>query len=226
MAGSLQDVTDRKELEKELSRISTYEQQRIGQELHDGTQQELAGLGLIAHSLAESLAATGARETKMATRLSEGLGEALERLRRLARGLIPLYVYERGLVSALAELAVKVNELPELTCTFQCDENLEIGDSFVATQLHAIAQEAVTNAMKHSRAERILISLHGNHEGVTLEICDDGRGIQCKSDQMTGMGLRIMRYRAGLVGAVLDIQPADGGGTLVTCRMPNPTAPP
>lgn len=226
MAGSLQDVTDRKELEKELSRISTYEQQRIGQELHDSTQQELAGLGLIAQSLAESLGETAAPEAKTAIRLSRGLGEALERLRRLARGLVPLDVYERGLVSALAELAIRVNELPEITCTFECDENVEIGDNLVATQLHAIAQEAVTNAMKHSHADRILISLHGSHEVVTLEICDDGEGIQRKSDHMTGMGLRIMRYRAGLVGAVLDIQPADGGGTLVTCRLPNPTAPP
>lgn len=225
MAGSLQDITDRKELEKELSRISTYEQQRIGQELHDGTQQELAGLGLIAQSLAEALGETAAPEAKMATRLSQGLGEALERLRRLARGLIPLDVYERGLMSALAELALKVNGLPEITCSFECDENVEIGDSFVAAQLHAIAQEAVTNAMKHGRADRILISLHGNHEVATLEICDDGEGIQCESDQMTGMGLRIMRYRAGIAGAVLDIQPADGGGTVVTCRLPNATVP-
>jgi two-component system, LuxR family, sensor kinase FixL len=180
----------------------------------------LAGLGMIAYSLFESLQAKSAPEAKTAARLSEGIGRALDNVRTLARELVPSEVQAHGLRSALAELARQSAELHKIDCAFAGDDLVSVGDEFVATHLYRIAQEALTNALKHAAARRIQLSLREVDGLITLEVQDDGRGIDDSPPGGAGIGLKVMFYRAGLIGGALRIVRLDAGGTLVLCKVP------
>lgn len=219
MAGSIEDIAQRKDLERELSEISTFEQQRMGQELHDGLGQQMLGLRLLAKGLEKSLLARGFPEAGSASQLVEALHDCQKHIRALIEGVRPVEVDANGLMAALANLAENTQTLTDIAFTFVCHRPVLMEDTHTATQLFYIAQEAVRNAVKHAKPTRITVRLESHHGQVTLAIRDDGRGIHGDPDQMTGMGLRIMRYRAGVLGAALRIQPAVGGGTLVTCTL-------
>ena len=98
-----------------------------------------------------------------------------------------------------------------------------IHDNQTATHLYRIAQEAITNALKHRRANHITVSLEAHDAGVTLSIRDDGIGLVDQADATSGMGLKIMRYRASLIVATFSVETADDGGTLVTCTVARST---
>jgi PAS domain S-box-containing protein len=229
--GIVRDISERKELQAEVLRIADQEQRRIGQELHDNVQQQLTGLGLIAQHLVENLAnstekTTAGREDgglvqpgHLAVRLARGITEATGLIRSLACGLIPVEIDAHGLSAALEELASSTNELYAVTCRFECDQPVEVADNFVATHLYRIAQEAITNALRHSGADQIWITLRNLHGAPTLSIVDNGTGITETNELGQGLGLRIMAYRAGLIGAALQVGPASREGTLVRCSL-------
>ncbi len=122
-------------------------------------------------------------------------------------------------MAALAELASQTSELHGGTCTFECKEPVLVDDNQTATHLYRIAKEAVTNALKHSRANNIVISLEDDEKTITLRVRDDGVGLPREPLATRGMGLKIMRYRAGLINAGLTVGPAEPGGTLVSCTI-------
>jgi two-component system, chemotaxis family, CheB/CheR fusion protein len=217
----IRDMSERNELQKQILQVAEQEQRRIGQDLHDSTQQELSGLGMIAHNLFESLQAQGAAApAKIAGRLSEGIGRALENVRRLARGLVPAEVGAHGLRIALSELAKQTSDLREIDCQFECDDTTEVADQFVATHLYRIAQEAITNVLKHARAEHIWLSLEKEKDFVSLRVTDDGSGISTTPEATKGIGLKVMFYRAGMIGGSLRVEALEGGGTQVSCTVP------
>ncbi|MEX1027682.1 MAG: ATP-binding protein, partial [Candidatus Paceibacterota bacterium] len=123
-----------------------------------------------------------------------------------------------GLMDALRELASRTDELPGVTCAFKCEQPVDVADSFTATHLYRIAQEALTNALKHARPEHILIALESDNGHPILQVADDGTGFN-SSEKSEGMGLKTMQYRASLIGANLAITPVESGGTLVTCKV-------
>lgn len=225
--GILRDITDRKKMEAEVLQIAEAEQRRIGQELHDDAQQQLAGLTMIARNAVNSLAPFVAQEPKLTDvqtkfeRVVKGLRDANQSLRELAHGLVPLQIEAHGLADALARLARQVSDSHAIRCTFSLEEGLDIDDSTVATHFYRIAEEAVNNAIKHGRAQEISIRLRSADRMAVLEIIDNGVGISDKRETL-GRGLQIMAYRAGLIGAVLAVRRNPGGGTLVTCRRPRP----
>jgi PAS domain S-box-containing protein len=236
--GIIRDISDRKRLQEEVLRVAEQEQRSIGQELHDDVQQELAGLGLIAQHLAEALthlppAETGSmREAAMldlrrlAARLATGIRDANQRVHSLARGLVPVDVDAQGLQSALQMLVRRTSDVGSIMCRLECEQPLEVSDAFVATHLYRITQEAVTNALKHSRASEIVIRFEKADGTIVLSVLDNGIGLPDKGNAPTGRGLRIMAYRAGVIGATLRVAPVEGGGTLVQCSLPRPpTAP-
>jgi signal transduction histidine kinase len=196
------------------------EDRRIGHELHDNTQQQLTGLGLLAQSLAETLAHRSIPEARLAARLAAGINESARHVHLLSRGLVPVEVDAQGLRSALTDLASTVGEQYTVQCRFDCHGPADVADNYVATHLYRIAQEAVNNAIKHGRAEWIEISLAGTEEIITLKVLDDGIGIGDKRSGGPGMGLRIMAYRASLIGASLQISSGHERGTLVSCSGP------
>ena len=215
-----QDITERMKLEKEISEISTREQQRIGQELHDGLGQELTGLGYLAETLFCDLEGRGAADADTANKLARGIEHALDGARMIAKGLVPVEIEAAGLVSAMRQLAASTEHRYGISCRVLCSEPAPVEDTATAAQLFRIVQEAINNAAKHARAKHIAIELKTNHSQVTFEVRDDGVGIPQDLEHTTGMGLRIMNHRASVIGANVRVGPAKGGGTLVICSLP------
>lgn len=226
------DITERKALQAQILRIAEERQRRIGQELHDDVQQKLTGLGLMAKHVVDGLAAQAKREVRLsesesfsqlqsvAAQVATEIRETNEHIYLLAQGLVPVQVDAEGLRAALDQLASRTNKLYHVTCRFHCEHPVAITDSFVATHLFRIAQEAVQNALKHSQADHIEIHLEKDNGDIVLRVLDNGVGIDDKHVSSAGMGLRIMAYRAGLIGATLKIERAEPRGSSVTCRMP------
>ncbi len=231
LTGMVRDISDRKELEKQVLEIAAEEDRRIGHELHDNTQQQLTGLGLLAQSVAEMLVGAKKSEprlfenpafseaTDMAARVAQGISETANHVHLLSRGLVPVEVDAEGLRAALSRLASNTGELHAVRCGFHCQGPVELADNFVATHLYRIAQEAVNNALTHSRTKRIDISLAKSNENIIMKVLDNGIGIGDTHASGPGLGLRIMSYRAGLIGATLQIGHGQQGGTLVSCTV-------
>jgi PAS domain S-box-containing protein len=217
--GMLRDISSRKQLEREVLEIATMEQRRIGQQLHDSTGQELTALGLLAQTLAETLEGQSTVEATLAAKVVQGLQRVLSQVRSFSRGLIPVEIDSRGLHAALTELASRTSELHGVTCTFEGEEHVPVEDNHTATHLYHVAQEAVTNALRHGRPSHITISLEGDARSLMLRVHDDGIGFPEEPVNSKGMGLKIMRYRAGLVNARLTVERAEPTGTLVTCTL-------
>jgi PAS domain S-box-containing protein len=215
----LRDVTDRRELEKEIQEISENEQRRLGQDLHDGLGQELTGIAFLAKALQQKLASQGLKESADASQLAQLISQSLSHTRNLARGLCPVMLENNDLQAALQELANHIENLFSVPCKVDCPPAFTLNDNTVEIQLYRIAQEAATNAVKHGKPKRINISLRPKAGDLTLRIVDDGIGIPLKPNSEGGMGLRIMRYRARMIGATIQIERAEGGGTAVTCRL-------
>ena len=131
-----------------------------------------------------------------------------------------MHVESRGLAAALDDLAARTSAASGISVTAECPEWVELPDHPTATQLLRIAQEAVSNALRHGRPRHIGLTLLPEPNGLRLRIEDDGIGIQSGPDQGDGLGLRIMQFRAGVIGGVLQISPSHGGGTVVSCTVP------
>ncbi len=215
--GFVRDITERKRLEQEILDISSREQRRIGQDLHDGLCQELAGIQLMAEVLEQDLKSK--RDSAQAGKIAESVRRAISHTRMLARGLSPVEVENNGLMSALHELAQSTAALFHIACSFQCPTPVLVRDNDAATHLYRIAQEAINNAVKHGRARNIVIHLAVEGETVRLRVEDDGAGFKEPPAGHHGMGLHIMRYRSEVVGAQLTVARAPKRGTVVTCEF-------
>lgn len=218
-AGIHRDISERKAMQRELLTIASEEQRRIGQELHDVVGQELTGLGMLAGSLAETLRERSPDDVDAANRLTSGIEQALGQIRKLSKGLVPVEVDADGLRAALAELAQRTTHDTGVKCDFDDGKPVRVENNETATHLYRIAQEAVTNALKHGAPRRIKISLERDKDRVVLSVRDDGQGIPPVARQTEGMGLKTMRFRAALIGATLSIAPVKKGGTLLTCHL-------
>ena len=218
------DITRRKKLENEMLRsevlkITAHEQQQIGQELHDGVGQELTGLGLMAQCLAQQLP-EASQENRIATRLVAGFDQLHRKVRDLSRGLIPVHIETRGFVAALDDLAARATARSGVSVTAECCEWVELPDHKTATEMFRIAQEAVANALRHGRPQQVRLTLVSEPNGLRLLIKDDGMGMEDGPPASDGLGLRIMEYRAGLIGGTLQIASSAGAGTSVTLTLP------
>lgn len=223
--GMLRDITRRKELEMEVLEIAALEQRRIGQELHDDVGQRLTGLAMLADALAQQLAGDGSGRQATAARIAGELAHVRDQARNLSVGLVPLDIDVDGLPTALQELATRTKGQSGVACAFDCPAAVAARDPITARHLFRIAQEAVHNAVRHSKAARIDLQLLRQDSALVLSIRDDGTGIPQPADETKGLGIRLMRNRASLIGGLLTIGPAESGGTIVTCTLPF-TAPP
>ncbi len=222
------DLTARRELETQLAEISEEERQRLGREMHDTLGQQITAIGLKATKLHEQLAAESSPHDSQAEGLLDMIDEAQRQVRSLLKGMLPVEFDAGGLMSALADLADRTHSLHEIDCRFECDGSVPIRDNTAAMHLYRIAQEAVHNAVKHSGARHIVVRLHDGTD-ITLEIRDDGIGFANKvsgrhsqptdATQPGGAGLRIMRYRAHLIGGQLTIRSAKPNGTIVAMQI-------
>lgn len=215
---------ERKRLEAEVLEISGREQRRIGQDLHDGLGQILIGINLLARTLQTALERKSLpEEEQSAATIAAYALQAAAQTRLLARGLTPVQIEKGGLASALQELAKDTQTLAKVNCQFRCHQPLRIDDPALATHLYRIAQEAITNSIKHGRAGRIEIDLSDSGSDVTLAITDDGSGMPPNQNGSSGMGLQTMRYRAEMIGARLQFEPAAPRGLKVICSLDRST---
>jgi PAS domain S-box-containing protein len=215
--GIARDITERKRLEKEILEISNREQRRIGHDLHDGVCQQLAGIAYRIDILADQLQEKNMAEYSEAERVGLLINEAITQTRGVARGLFPVQLEENGLIWALEDLAANASNLFRIKCEFSRKKPFPTLEKDVALHLYYIVQEAVSNAAKHGKAAQIIFSLARNGDRLVLTIQDDGSGFELSGSNYTGMGIRIMRYRAKVIGATLDLKSRPGQGTQVAC---------
>jgi signal transduction histidine kinase len=219
--GIVRDTSERKRLEKDILEISDREQQRIGQDLHDDLCQHLAGIGLMSEVLEQKLAgkADAEAEAADARRIAEHVQGAIEQTRMLARGLSPIEADTADLMTALAELAANTTQIFRIRCAFRAEHPVVVGDVAFTTHLYRIAQEAISNAIRHGGATEVNISLDTDATDAMLSIADNGTGFKEPANNHQGMGMRIMKYRAGMIGGILEVYSTDGNGTVVSCRF-------
>jgi signal transduction histidine kinase len=210
------DISQRRHLERDVVRAAAAEQARIGREIHDGVGQGLTATGMLAASLVHDLESAGcAAPARRAQELSQHLQGLAQEMRTLARGLSPVELDPEGLSDALAALARSVPE-----GRFSHAGTVRLRDDTAATHLYRIAQEAVNNALKHASARRIDIRLECRGRKVILSVEDDGCGIVPMRRRRGRLGLAIMRYRAQALGGRLEVAPRPDGGTRVRCVVP------
>lgn len=219
---TVQEVTNRKELEQEILEISNREQRRLGSDLHDGLGQELTGLSLLLKGLEVQLSREAPQYSSQVTKISDLLARAIQSTRSLARGLAPVNLERGGLPEALKHLAARCTDMYNLQCSFangtQKLPDLEEG---AATHLYRIAQEATTNAARYARARSIAIDLRSTGRKLQLSIADDGIGLTAGLAQGSpGMGLKIMEYRARMLGGTINFEePATGTRIVLTAPL-------
>ena len=214
------DITEREQLERALLNISAREQQRIGQDLHDGLGQHLTGIAFMAKVHEEKLARTNAADAADAAKIVRLVNEAVQKTRELARGLFPVMSDAQGLMSALQFWAREVEDIFGVCCKFECESPVLIHDNGAATHLYRIAQEAVNNAIKHGNAHNVALRLTAENGYGTLLIADDGAGIPEEGANSQGMGLHIMGYRSSMIGGRLLLKRNVMQGTSVSCIFP------
>jgi len=208
----------RARMETQILEAGEAERRRIGHELHDGLGQRLTAVALAVDGLGPFLD----RDSEGATRAAEAarqIREAIAETRRLSHGLAPVGLESGGLAHALENLVAGLNAAGTVRVVFETESPAPDCSTEVATQLFRIAQEGVTNALKHAAPAEIRIGLHSENGAVVLEVEDDGDGMAQKPSGQ-GLGLRVMRHRALLLGGTLNLTPAPAGGTLLRCLVP------
>jgi PAS domain S-box-containing protein len=219
MVGANADITERKQLEKELLGISDREQRRIGQDLHDGLGQQLTAIEFMCQALRSDLVDARPDVREHVARMSGALRDAITQTRALAHGLTAFMLDASGLQAALAELVERTANLGRVGCRFVCPKPVRLKDSATAGHLYRIAQEAVGNALKHAHATEIVVSLDSGGRTVTLSVSDDGKGLPKTTKHRGGIGLQVMRHRADTIGAELTVDSKRGRGVTVICTL-------
>ncbi|MEX0929572.1 MAG: PAS domain S-box protein [Balneolales bacterium] len=217
--GIVRDISGQRRLEQEILRISEHERQRIGQDLHDGLGQMLTGIGLISQNVSKNLEKENSSQTAEVKEITKLIREADQHARGLARGLIPVEFDSQGLSAALERLSDNVRKLFNIACDFTEIHPCHFDDPAMVIHLYRIAQEAVSNAVKHGKADEVEIILDGSQDRLYLQVMDNGHGFPDNWEEDKGLGVRIMQFRARLIGAELDIRSKKDEGTVIACKL-------
>jgi len=211
-------IRERRQLERTVAVVADRERQRLGHDMHDGVCQQLTAALLRCQSLKRRAVGGEALSGGDFDILASLLGDTVEEAHNVAVGLCPLDSDPGALAAALGELANRVRLSSSVRCEFRACGNIKTPDPDTAQHLYRIAQEAVSNAMRHAHASCIRIELHDCGAQVLLVVEDDGVGLPAQTP-VGGMGLRTMTNRARLLDGELTIGPAAGGGVRIACRV-------
>jgi len=216
----LQDeIVRRKGLEGEILEISDREQQRLGQELHDGICQHLTAVAFMARSVALRLENHRVVDSKDLEKIAQLVNEAATDTRNFSRALHRADVDSAGFVATLEDLVDR--EIWKTPCRLEIKPTFHIDDDTAASHLYRIAREAVINANKHAQASEIVVALTRSRKEIVLTVTDDGVGFQNSTNTVRGLGFHIMNYRARAIGGRLKIECPKEGGTRVECHLPD-----
>ena len=202
-------------LEREVVEISEIERRRMGREFHDGLGQKLTGVSLMATILAEKLDQKGIPEAADARRLLRLVQEAVRDARSLARGLFPAALRDKGLEEALEDMLTQVSESSGIQSKLHVLAWEPLSDTSASTHVFRIVQEAVNNSVKHSSCTGVQVSLSMQDGCRHVVIADDGKGIPANPESSSGMGLRLMRHRAQLLGGSVSFAAGAVAGSVV-----------
>jgi PAS domain S-box-containing protein len=220
---STRDITERKRLEQEILDVSGRERQSIGRDLHDGLGQELTGIALMLRGLGSRIRERCPEAMDSVNEIVTLVNQSIENARSLARGLLPVRTETGGLAFALRELASRSRDLYGMQVNFRTDLQPDLDlDETDASHLYRIAQEALTNSARHGHATLVDIFLLVTANTFLLYITDNGEGFRPPKAPYSGMGLKIMKYRAGMIGAKFEIGPNEPRGTAVRVRGEQP----
>ena len=221
----VQDVSERKQLESEIIEIANRERRRLGADLHDGLGQELTGISLMLRSLAKRAAVAAFDDGPELNEIITLVNHAIQSSRKMALGISPVTLERGGLLPALQSLIGWSRDSYNIGVTLRLSirSPLLIGES-AAAHLYLIVQEAINNAVRHGRARSILVTLRTSRMFVFLSISDDGDGIADSPARGAGMGIKLMQYRAAVIGGVMRIKRLRGGGTRIHSVCPQTAA--
>ena len=215
-----EEILERMRLEKVVAEVTERERRRLGHDLHDSLCQHLTGTALAAQVLRAKLNSKLSEEAAEAGKLVGLIEEGIDLTRNLAGGLFSPDLERGELAEALAGLAHSTQERTGIHCEFHHDESQrESGDAAVLTQFYRIAQEAVANVVRHARARRIVIELDATDEELRLNVFDDGVGLG-EASETNGLGLKMMRHGANLIGADFKVSRHSPTGTIISCVLP------
>lgn len=217
----LRDVLEeRKRLETELLEIAENERRRIGFDLHDDLGQKMTGMLLLARALEQRLTRQGHTDAEEGRRICELIEQCINHTHNLAHHFSSLDATGGDLPEVMNGLAATVEKMFGIPC--ECTVKGEIPEipENTGAQFYKIAQEAVSNAIKHGKATCVWISIVGNSQKLVVTIKNDGIPFSPPRNPKARMGLRTMNYRANTIGAEFDIKPNQKNGTIVTCVLP------
>lgn len=209
----IQDVTELRALQRELLDYADGERRYLARELHDGLAQDLAGVSYFMRSIEHTLEREPSTQLEQLRKLRDVIEKAIEKARALARGFSPVEMAQGGLAVSLYRLRMDVATIHDVEMSVEFHSSIEL-DETTAIGIYAIIHEAVTNAAKHARCKHIRVALDISDSGLDVHIDDDGSGM-ADGSMNRGMGIRLMKHRATLLGGQIEIESADGRGTSV-----------
>ena len=216
--GLRQEIVERRRLEAEIVAITERVQSRIGQDLHDDLGQQLSALGMLASAIERDLRRDVHPKSESVARLNVMIKQAIVTTRSLAKGLYPIELEKGGFIVAIEELARVTQSLSGVECIVRGKATFPLGET-AAIHLYRIAQEAVNNALKHAAPRQIIIDCTTVTGVPTMTITNDGLPFKKPRSRRHGLGLHILEYRAGLLGAEITISPGADGGCKLTCSL-------
>ncbi len=209
---SIEDVTESRNLQLQILQISTRERHRIGRVLHDDLCPHLIGIEALSNVLLRQLKEESHQGAALMGRVRKLIREAIDKARRLSHGLCPTHLADQGINAGLSDLADQIRTVYGISCEFVSTTDLKICDEDTAGHIFHIVQEAALNAVKHAGCRRIEIRLTQPDHRRRLQIIDDGCGIS-NAGHSNGMGLSLMKFRAAVIGARMDINTRKDKGT-------------
>ncbi|HEY3860290.1 MAG TPA: PAS domain S-box protein [Verrucomicrobiae bacterium] len=213
-------MDERRRLEHELLEITDNERRHIGLNLHDDLGQKLTGIAMMVKGLQNQLGRQNSESAKDAARIHALIQETMVQTRELSHDLITLDVEDKDLATAMEGMVSHVKRTFKISCRFDSEAAVPALEPASVVQLYKITQEAVTNAIKHAKAKNVDIRLSNGGNFLVLSISNDGMPFPTIFKPSDGLGLRIMNYRAHLIGASLEIKPGAHEGAVVTCSLP------
>lgn len=212
-----------RQLQEDILRISSFERQRIGHELHDDLCQKLAGIACLSKQLQRRLAKYDLKLSACAEEITNELSEALDRIRSVSHEFAPLHLEESDLAPSLRTLVEQTRDRTGIAIESVIDDSIRIEPVSIRLHLYRLSQEAMRNAIQHGQATEIRVELQRQAPGkIRLAIIDNGLGFQPEKSFSEGLGIRLMRYRCSEIGAALSLRSQQDGGTVVECVLPDP----
>lgn len=218
---SIEDITEERRLQRQIMQVSERERHRIGRDLHDDLCPHLIGIEALSKVLAGQIEHKGIPGIDLLIKIRELIQEAIDKTRRLSHGLCPVNLLDRGLEASLTNLADQIQTVYGVKCRFFSENKIILNEEDVAGHIYYIAQEAALNAVKHAACKEIEIRINPKKNGLELMIKDNGRGIS-RHKGANGMGLSLMKFRATVIGARLEIKSQYNQGTLVSLVFTHP----